>query len=72
MAPITTKQPQRRNHADDNSMSQAGWQTIGVRKSRRPVVVYDNKKSDGLKPPARKYECVVFNVTTGDKSEVSK
>ena len=53
-------------------MSQTGWQTIGVRKSRRPVAVYGNKKSDGLKVPARKYECVVFNVTTSDKSEVSK
>ena len=72
IAPITTKQPHQRNHTDDNSMSQAGWQTIGVRKSRRPVAVYGNKKSDGLKAPARKYECVVFNVTTGDKSEVSK
>ena len=72
IAPITTKQPQQRNHTDDNSMSQAGWQAIGVRKSRRPVAVYGNKKSDGLKAPARKYECVVFNVTTGDKSEVSK
>ena len=72
IAPITTKQPKQRNHTDDNSMSQAGWQTIGVRKSRRPVAVYGNKKSDGLKAPARKYECVVFNVTTGDKSEVSK
>ena len=41
-------------------------------KSRRPVAVYGNKKSDGLKVPARKYECVVFNVTTGDKREVSK
>ena len=72
IAPITIKQPQQRNHTDNNFMSQAGWQTIGVRKSRRPVAVYFNKKSDGLKAPARKYECVVFNVTTGDKSEVSK
>ena len=72
IAPNTTKQPQQRNHTNDNSMSQDGWQTIGVRKSRRPVAVYGNKKSDGLKAPALKYECVVFNVTTGDKSEVSK
>ena len=26
IAPITTKKPQQRNHTDDNSMSQAGWQ----------------------------------------------
>ena len=34
--------------------------------------MYGNKKYDGLKAPARKNECVVFNMTTGDKSEVSK
>ena len=34
--------------------------------------MFGNKKADGLKAPARKYECVVFNVTTSDKSEVSK
>ena len=50
-------------------MSQAGWNTIGVRKSRRPVAVYGNKNCDGLKAPNRKYECVVI---AGDKSEVSK
>ena len=72
IAPITTKQPQQRNHTDDNSMSQAGWQTIGLRKSRRPVAVYGNKKYTGMKAPARKYECVVFNVTTDDKREVPK
>ena len=72
IAPITTNQPQQRNHTDDTSMSQAGWKTIGVRKSRRPVTIHGNKKSDGQKAPTRKYECVVFNVTTSDKSEVSK
>ena len=45
---------------------------IGARKSRIPVAVYADKKSDGLKAPVRKYECVVFNVTIGNKSEVSK
>ena len=34
--------------------------------------MYGNKQSDGLKAPARQYEYVVFNVTTSDKSEVSK
>ena len=34
--------------------------------------MYGNKESDCLKAPTRQYECVVFNVTTGDKSEVSK
>ena len=48
------------------------WKVAHRHPHRRPTAVYGTKQSQGLKAPPRSYECVVFNITSPDKEEVTK